>query len=175
MLRLAQDEPAQYRKLPATELRAWARAACGAASFATLVNAAAPGRGMTVGEAVDFLLERDLISQRRGLLRREDFADVARALDAALGREGAAYAVNLRSPAEVQAHFARGGGPIMFTGPSTAVWGIEHIYVAVGATPEGLRIVDSARTNYTFLTWAQWQAQTGSPGAGAGAALRTLG
>jgi hypothetical protein len=61
----------------------------------------------------------------------------------------------------------------MFTGPSAAVWGVEHIYVAIDATPAGLRIVDSARTNLTSLTWAQWQAQTARPGNGAGAALRT--
>jgi hypothetical protein len=158
--------------MSSSEFLAWARAACGAASFATLVNAVQPERAMTVGQAVEFLLSRGLISKQRGLLRRENFADVARALNEAMGREDGAYAVNLRSPAEVQTHFASGGGPIMFTGPSAAIWGIAHIYVATAANADGLQILDSSNLGRTWLTWSEWLVQTGRPGNGAGVALR---
>jgi hypothetical protein len=154
------------------EFLAWARAACGAASFATLVNAADPEREMTVGQAVEYLLSKGLISKQRGLLRRENFADVARALNELIGRQDGAYPVNLRSPAEVRTHFASGGGPVMFTGPSAAIWGIAHIYVATAATAEGLQILDSSDLGRVSLTWSEWLAQTGRPGNGAGVALR---
>ena len=169
--RLRQADPRQYPNMSTSDFRAWAGAACGAASFATLVNAVDPARGMTVGQAVEVLTARGLISPRRGLLRREDFGDVACALNDAVGRQDAAHAVKLRSPEQVREHFRTGGGPVMFTGPSPAVWGVPHIYVATGATNGGLQILDSSEAARTFLTWPEWQTQTGTPGEGAGVAL----
>lgn len=168
--RLAQGDPAQYNSQQ--QYQQWYQAACSAASFAAMVNAANPQRNMSVGEAVNFLKSKNLISTEQGLLRGSDFTDVSTALNEAIG-ENNTVPVNMRSPEQVQQHFQSGGGAIMFTGPSGAVWGVPHIYVVTGADANGVNIVDSSRANKTSLTWDQWKQQTANPGMGAGAALTT--
>lgn len=169
--RLNQNDQSQYANND--QWAAWYASACGAASFAAMVNAANPTRNMTVGEAVNFLQSKNLISQSQGLLRGSDFTDISSALNEAIGKPGSTIAVNYRQPEEVQKHFASGGGAIMFTGPSTDVWGQAHIYVVTGADANGVTVVDSSRANKTSLTWDQWRQQTALPGMGAGAALVT--
>lgn len=166
--RLAQGDQNQYQN--SDQWAQWYMASCGAASFAAMVNAANPDRKMTVGEAVNFLKSKNLISQSEGLLRGSDFTDISSALNQAIGTNRT-QAVNMRTPEEVQKHFSSGGGAIMFTGPSGAVWGVPHIYVVTGASPDGVTIVDSSRANKTTLSWEQWRQQTALPGMGAGAAI----
>lgn len=168
--RLAQGDRGQYQGFSEAEFNAWKAAGCSAASFAAMVNAADPTKKWTVGDAVNFLKQRHLIDTQNGLLRGSDFTDVSAALDEAIGSD-ATYSVNLTSPDAVKKHFASGGGAIMFTGPSGAVWGVPHIYVVTGATEQGVTIVDSSAANKTALTWDEWRRQTALPGMGAGAAL----
>jgi flagellum-specific peptidoglycan hydrolase FlgJ len=163
------DQNAKGNYVSEEQYQKWYQAACGAASFATLYNAVSPNK-MSVGQAVQFLSGKGLIDPNVGLKRGSDFTDVATAMNEAAGGE-VAMAVNLKTPGSVQEHFARGGGPIMVTGPSQAVWGVAHIYVITGADANGVQIMDSSRANKTALTWGQYQAQTGVPGSGAGVAL----
>lgn len=167
--RLNQNDQGQYANND--QWVSWYQSACGAASFAAMVNAANPTRNMTVGEAVNFLQSKNLITQEQGLSRGQDFTDISTALNEAIGKPGSTIPVNYRQPEEVQKHFASGGGAIMFTGPSKSVWGEYHIYVVTGADANGVTIVDSSRANKTSLTWDQWRQQTAMPGMGAGAAL----
>lgn len=173
--RMAQGDSANYSD---ASYREWYGVACSAASFAEMMNAVDPGHKMNISQAVDALTKSGLLSKAQGLLAGSDFTTVANAMNGYYqtqsGDKSAPFdAVNLRSSQEVIDHFKNGGGAIMFTGPSTAVWGVTHIYVATGVTADGkgINVVDSSAANRTTLTWAEWQRQTAQPGAGAGVAI----
>lgn len=175
--RLSQNDPNNYTST--AEYRQWVAAACGAASFAELMNSVDPEHKMNVGQAVQALTQSGLLNTEKGLTVGSDFSAVANAMNRYYqtnhpGSQDAPFdAVNLRSSQEVADHFKNGGGAIMFTGPSTSVWGVTHIYVATGVTDDGkgINIIDSSGANRTTLSWAEWQRQTAQPGAGAGVTI----
>jgi hypothetical protein len=167
--RLNQNTGASYRN-PANAAQ-MALYACGAASFATAVNAVNPDANLRVDDAMDIINRggRNLINSSVGLRLGSDLSALAPAFNEA----GVAAEARNFTPQTVQQHFATGGGPIVFSGPG---WGRAmgvpsvpaHIYTATNADANGVTIVDSSGSNRTRMTWDQWQGATGGPAKGAG-------
>jgi hypothetical protein len=166
VVRLNQNLASSYRNRALVSV--WAVAACSAAAFAEMANAADPSLGLLIDDAIGILDRpgvRSLISVQRGLLLYADFAP----LEPAFAEVGVAARAGHWTRATLIAHFEESRAPIMMSGPG---WpGFPHIYVVTRADAGGLDVVDSSGENRTWMSWAFWTAATGSPTGGTGIEL----